>query len=72
MTIQIETRHNIGDVVYFLRNDKIKTGTIYKIEIVFEENKKSLYMFVRDEDGDPSIVYEDKAFASKEQLIQSL
>jgi hypothetical protein len=72
MTIQIETRHNIGDVVYFLRNDKIKTGTIYKIEIVFEENKKSLYMFVRDEDGDPSIVYEDKAFPSKEQLIQSL
>jgi hypothetical protein len=72
MTIQIETRHNIGDVVYFLKNDKIKTGTIYKIEIVFEENKKSLYMFVRDEDGDPSIVYEDKAFPSKEQLIQSL
>lgn len=72
MTIEIKTRHDIGDVVYYLKDDKIKTGTVYKIEIVFEENKKSLYMFVRDEDGNPSIVYEDKAFPSKEQLIQSL
>lgn len=72
MTIQIETRHNIGDVVYFLNNDKIKTGAIYKIDITFEENRMTMYMFVREADGDLSIVYEDKAFASKEQLIQSL
>ena len=72
MTIQIETRYNIGDVVYFLKNDKIKTGTIYKMDMTFEENTKTLYMFVRDTDGDLSIVYEDKAFPSKEQLIQSL
>lgn len=72
MTIQIETRHNIGDVVYFLKSDKIKTGTIYKIDITFEENRMNMYMFVREADGDLSIVYEDKAFPSKEQLIQSL
>ena len=64
--------HNIGDVVYYLKDDKIKTGTVYKIDITFEENKKSLYMFVRDTDGDLSIVYEERAFTSKEQLIQSL
>jgi hypothetical protein len=72
MTIQIETRYNIGDVVYFLKDDKIKTGTIYRMDMTFEENKKTLYMFVRDTDDDLSIVYEEKAFPSKEQLIQSL
>lgn len=72
MTIQIETRYNIGDVVYFLKDDKIKTGTIYKMDVTFEENRKTLYMFARHDDGDLSILYEEKAFPSKEQLIQSL
>jgi hypothetical protein len=72
MTIQIETRYNIGDVVYFLKDDKIKTGTIYKMEVTFEENKKSLYMFARDTQDNLSVMHEDKAFPSKEQLIQSL
>lgn len=77
MTIQIETNHAIGDNVFFLKDDKIKTGVVYKIEITIEEtswkgNAQLTYLFVRDANHEVAVVSEDRAFTSKEQLIQSL
>lgn len=72
MTIQIETKHSIGDIVFFLKDDKIKTGTIYKMEINIDDKENRIYLYVRDENNDISITSEDRAFESKQQLIQSL
>jgi hypothetical protein len=72
MTIQIETNHNMGDIVFFLNDDKIKCGAIYKMEITLDENGQRSYLFVRDANNDISVVPEERVFPSKEQLIQSL
>jgi extradiol dioxygenase family protein len=72
MKIQIETKFSFGDTVFFIEDDKIKFGVMYKMDITFEENEHRTYLFVRDPDGNLSAVREIKAFISREQLIQSL
>jgi hypothetical protein len=72
MTIQLETTYNLGDLVFFLKDDKIKSGAIYKMEITLDENGQRSYLFVRDANDDISVVPEERVFPAKEQLIQSL
>ena len=72
MKIQIETKFSIGDTIFFIEDDKIKFGVMYKMDITIEEHEHRTYLFVRYENGSTSVVPERRAFISREQLIQSL
>jgi hypothetical protein len=72
MKIQIETKFSFGDTIFFIEDDKIKFGVIYKMDVTFEENEHRTYLFVRDQNGAASALRETRGFISREQLIQSL
>ena len=72
MKIQIETKFSFGDTIFFIQDDKIKFGVMYKIDITVEDNEHRVYLYARDQNGDMSVLPERKAFISRQQLIQSL
>jgi hypothetical protein len=72
MKIQIDTKFSFGDTIFFIQDDKIKFGVMYKMDVTFEENEHRAYLFARDQDGNSLVVPERRAFISREQLIQSL
>lgn len=72
MTIQIETNHAIGNEVYFIKDDKIKSGTIYKMEMTITADSQDVLLYVRSESNDINCISDSRAYQSKEQLIQSL
>jgi hypothetical protein len=74
MKIQLETTYNLGDLVYFLKHDKIVTGNIYKIEVTVDIDGQTEYLCIRplDSDHTSAVVRPHQAFNSREQLIQSL
>jgi hypothetical protein len=72
MKIQIETKFSFGDTIFFIEDNKIKFGVMYKMDITVEENEHRTYVFAQDENGSTSVIPERRAFISREQLIQSL
>jgi len=72
MKIQIETKFSFGDTIFFIQDDKIKFGVMYKMDVTLEDNEHRVYLYTRDSDGELSVVPERKAFISREKLIQSL
>lgn len=74
MTIQLETTYNLGDLVYFLKHDKIAMGNIYKIEVTVDSDGQTEFLCIRPLDSDytSAVLRPHQAFNSREQLIQSL
>ena len=72
MKIQIETKFSFGDTIFFIQDDKIKFGVMYKMDVTLEDNEHRVSLYTRDNDGELSVVPERKAFISREKLIQSL
>lgn len=72
MKIEITSEFSIGDTVYFIDNNKIKSGNLYKIEVVVEEQTAISFLFVRSEEYTSSVIRPNHAFNSREELIQSL
>lgn len=73
--MKIETKYNIGDEVWFMHDNKVKSGTIIKIDVVLERDMNSqnvgksvyygLYNFI-------SPYIEQRLFPTKEELLKSL
>jgi hypothetical protein len=72
MKIQIETKFSIGDTIFFIDDDKIKFGVMYKMEVTIEEHEHRTCLFARDEERNVFVMPEKRAFISREKLIQSL
>lgn len=72
MTIQIETKFSVGDTVFFIEDEKIKFGVIYKMDVTIDKDGQSIYLYTRDGNNSLSVMRERKAFISREQLIQAL
>lgn len=68
----IEVTHNLGDIVYFLKNDKIASGNIYKIEATIDDEGQSGFLFIKTEEYSSVVVRPHQVFNSREELIQSL
>ncbi len=68
----IEVTHNLGDIVYFLKNDKIVSGNIYKIEATISEEGQTGFLFIKTEDYDSAVIRPHEAFNSRQQLIDQL
>jgi len=72
MKIEIDTKFSIGDTIFFIQDNKIKFGVMYKIDITTDGNQHSIYFYARDNENNVSVIPERRAFISKEQLIESL
>lgn len=72
MKIEIELTHNLGDNVCFLKDDKITSGTIYKIEVSIDEQGHTEFLFIKTNDYNSVVIRPHKAFYSRQELIESL
>lgn len=68
----IEVIHNLGDIVYFLKNNKIVSGNIYKIEATISEEGQTGFLFIKTENYEPAVIRPHEAFNSRQQLIDQL
>ena len=69
----IETKFSVGDIAFFMEDNKVIESKIAEIRIEIDSNfylhyHKILYRFK----GNGSFVKEDKIFISKKDLIESL
>ena len=71
----IETRYNIGDRVWFMHDNKVKSEIIIKIDVVIEKdmNCTGVHKSIEYSLFNYSRYYtEDKLFHTKEELLKSL
>jgi hypothetical protein len=65
--MEIKTKHNIGDNLYYMRNNKIKKGVVSKVVVKVQSLNKIEICYKLD-----SWVYEKCLFITKEELIKTL
>ena len=71
----IETKYNIGDEVWFMHDNKVKSGTIIKMCVVVERDINSQYVSKSVQYGFYNFNYtyiENRLFPTKEELLKSL
>ena len=71
--MKIDTIHEVGDLVWFIDENKIKQEKLYGIDIyAFQVNKFNIkFVFERKTISD-SLRFIDKVFKTKEELAASL
>lgn len=73
--MQIETKYNIGDKVWFMHDNKVKSGTIITIGVFVERDMNSQYVSNSVQYGLDNFDYpyrENHLFPTKEELLKSL
>ncbi|MCF0219341.1 MAG: hypothetical protein HUK14_06130 [Muribaculaceae bacterium] len=75
--MKIETKFNPGDTVYYLGDGKIECKLVEKVNITISRSYRSNYGYKDDivisyDIGDKRVCFEDKLFATKQELIESL
>jgi len=80
--MNITTNYEIGDTVYFIKYGVVQASTILAISIDIDANKTSIWYRVDDADdaectecaepGGKLLVYKQRMFKSKKELIESL
>lgn len=78
----IKTKFNIGDALFFLDKDKIKSSTVEKIKILILKDSIEVGYLFKSKVMDSSFILAsmeqysyidgDKVFKSKDELIESL
>ena len=73
--MKIETKFSIGDVIYYIRDNKVHKDTVNKIEIVIEKKgvgKIGINALYSVGAYGEYRRYEKEIFANKEELLESL
>lgn len=70
--MNIETRYNINNTVYFLHNNKVWEGTVKKITITVENNSTVISYKVQYSDWKYKSLKESQAYSTKQELLNSL
>lgn len=76
MEIKIDTKYNIGDLVYFMNRDKVDKGLVIaaniKVEVTDNKRSQSNTTIIYIIEGYKAARFEKELFSSKEELISSL
>lgn len=73
--MNIQTKYNYKDTVYYLKDDKIMSGKIASVEFFQFEKEPVLItygLYPKIEGDDYQEFYESKLFSTKQELINSL
>jgi hypothetical protein len=70
--MNIETRYNINNTVYFLHNNKVWEGTVKKISITVENNSLVIVYKVQYNDWKYKSLKQSQAYNTKQELLDSL
>lgn len=70
MEVKIRTKFDLGDTVYFLSNTTARIIEAKVVEVVFYIEKGKTTLYYKTEPY--SMVREDRCFATKEEIINSL
>lgn len=70
----IETKYNIGDKVWFMYDNSVRSATVIKIDVLIEKNKNrtSIHKTISYGLFDYFKYPEDKLFPTKKELLKSL
>lgn len=74
--MHISTNHNVNDTVYFMRDNRVHTGTI--IHVYTDTHQKGVMTYAQIVTtisymlADGSTISQEEAFATKQQLVDSL
>ena len=70
--MQIETKFNLKDHVFFMENNKIKTGIVLRIEFIAHVDSANVLNYIIYVDKENKSLREEFLFLSKEELFNSL
>lgn len=75
--MEVKTKLNVGDKIYFIRNGRIDTAKIDMVEIKVRKSFTEIYYFWEEYDGlnerhEWRHVSEKLAFSTKEALVEHL
>lgn len=71
--MEIKTKYNIGDWVYFMHENKVHIGVIKKITIHIEKNKTNTVYSLTDQNNGLELQFGTPfLFLTKEELLKSL
>ena len=70
--MDIKTRFKVGDGVFFMHNNKVQEGTIKRITVTVESCIEVRYKVEMKGCFTSKSLLENKAFSSKEDLLNSL
>lgn len=71
--MKINTKHSIGDTVFFMLDDKVTTGIVNSIQIVVGRAEVPRIFYTIEYDGNIEIERaEFGVFATKQQLLRTL
>lgn len=68
----IKTRFKVGDIVFLMHNNKVREGTIKRITVTVESCIEVRYKVEMKGYFTSKSLLENKAFSSKEDLLNSL
>lgn len=69
--MEIKTRFNIGDTIYFMYDNKVCNSSVCSISVWMGRDSTDIKYYV-NRDKDNILITEDKSYATKEELIASL
>lgn len=70
--MEIETRFKVGDTVWYMYANRIKSGRVCAVRCMVEENGDIAVEYVLGYIGDGTTQKENDLFESKEQLVEYL
>lgn len=70
--MDIKTRFKVGDVVFFMHNNKVQEGTIKRITVTIESCTEIRYKVTMKGIFNGKSLLENNIFSSKEELLNSL
>lgn len=70
--MKIETSHNIGDLVYFMHDNKIVSANVHTISANCTSRAQSVQYIVKWGHNESLILTSEKVFSNKKSLLDSL
>lgn len=67
--MKLETKYNVGDKVFSMRNNRAEEGVIRRISIVIEKDEVFVYYQASNQEYK---ITENCFFSSKQELLDSL
>lgn len=71
--MELKTKFNVNDIVWFMEKNKPVEEKIWNIEIIIGKNPRIKYIFFNTKNNESHrVMMEDEVFSTKKDLLNSL